>query len=881
MRGVFWRLLGRLLPGTMREALIDELRTDYRRRVTTRGGLYATRRLLRELVSLDLIRLHGVTNVSPVAQGVGLGALVAGLLREIVIAVRALIRAPLFTLTAVTTLALGIGANTAVFSVASGVLLRSLPYHEPDKLFFIWDNLEWIGVPRAWAQPAEIPYLRERATLFSDVAGLDAGSVQVTGLGEPRQLRSGAVTENLFSVLGVEAEHGRLIRLGDGEPGANLVTVLNHGLWVREFGGDRNVLGQVVNLDGQPTEIVGILPEQFDFVIHTSLGEPYPAEIWLPIQEDLATIERGSHSLAVLARVRPDVTAAQALDQLAQISRESDEAFYGSNGFRFDPVPVHGDLVKEVRPALLVLTGAVGFVLLIAAANLATLLMARAQQRDREIAMRYALGASRGRLLAHTMAEGLLLAVIGGMLGVLVAIAGVDILLALAPSALPRSGAIGVDLPVLAFTGGITILAGLLCGAAPAWQSYRLDLTGALKDGARGAGHSVKRRRARRAIVGFEVVVAVVLLTGAALMIRSFRNLIHVDAGFGGENVLTAEIDLSGDRYPEPQDRTRVIERMISAISGLPGVVAVAATSAPPLSANANQAPALLDVPDATDESGRLRAFVDYSEAYPGYFGVMGIDVVRGRSFASTDRADAPPVVVVDETLAGRWPDGNPVGRSLQFFGTDWTVVGVVRHARQYTIEADDRPQVYFPYPQRPQFDLAFTVRTTRDPTELASAVRQAVWSVDPNQPVENVRTMVQAVEDSMSARRFSMTLLSAFAVVAVVLAALGIYGVLSFTVTQRRSEIGVRLALGAGRGAVIRGVMRDGLIVTGAGILVGIGAAVVFSRFLGSMVYGVSTLDPVSFVLVPCGLAIIAALSSLLPAWRASRVDPAIALRD
>jgi putative ABC transport system permease protein len=803
---------------------------------------------------------------------------IASLLKDVGYGVRMLRRSPGFSLIAVLTLAIGIGANTAIFSVVNGVLLRPLPYHAPDQLVYIWDRFEWVGIPRASVSAPQVDDLRRQATLFEGFAALRTGSVRLTGGGEPEQVRAGIASANFFDLLGARAALGRVFVTGDDDPGAPWVVVLSHGFWLRRFGGDSSVVGTTIMLDDQPATVAGVLPGDFHFAVESSLSSPRRADLWLPYQVDLANASRSQHGLSVLARIEDGVTFDQAQAELQALGQQQDEQWFGNNGFTFTTVAVHDDLVSHLRPTLFLLLGAVAFLLLIATANIATLMLARSQLRAREIAVRTALGASRGRIMWMAFAEGGVLAVLGGALGFAVAAVGLDGLLALAPDALPRQESITVDGRLFTFAGVVVLATAMLCGVAPAFQSSRLKLTTSLREGGRGAVGLGRAMRARNALVVVEVALSLMLLTGAGLLVRSLALMAQADPGFEPTGILTFDVELPDSRYGTGAARRAFFEGLLGRLRSMPGVEGVAATGTLPVSAeHTSQTDGRPDV--LTDEDDAV--MYDYMPVTPEYFSIMGIEVVAGRAFTAEDRSDMPWATVIDEKAAAYWPGGNAVGRTIDFLGQDWTVVGVVRHARLYRVYEDDRPQFYAPYAQLPFHVMAVAIKTELEPTSLMAQAQAAVVETDPNQPISNVRTMEGRVRASTAERRFGAMLMTAFAVTGLLLAALGVYGVLSYSVANRTHEIAIRMALGALQTNVIRLVVRQGLVVTAAGLLFGLLGSVGLSRVMTGMVYEIQSVDPVTYAVVPATLVAIAAVACLVPTWRATRVDPLEAMRE
>jgi len=878
------RLLRVLLPREWRESILEEIEQVYRTDLETRGARFARRALWREVFSVHWVALRREARRIHVskrrASSTRWRTLLGSLLKDFQQAARLLRHSPGFTLLAVLTLALGIGANSAIFSVVNGVLLRPLPYPSPDQLVYIWDRLEWIGFPRASVTGPQIHDLRERARSFSGFAALSTGTSQLTGAGDPEQVSAAYASANVFEVLGVGAAIGRAFLTGEDIPGAANVVVISDGLWRRRFGSDPEVVGRTVTLDGEPTTIAGVLPRNFDFQVHHSLSAPSGAEIWLPQKTDLASAPRGQHRFAVLARIADGVTFEQAAVELAALGEQQDAEWYGDNGFTFTAIPVHEDLVKDVRPVLLLLLGAVGLLLLIATANIATLMLARSQLRVREIALRSALGASRGRIMWLTFAEGGLLAVAGGALGFVVAALGLDALLALAPEALPRSDGVTVDGRILAFTGSLVLATTLLCGVAPALQGSRVDLTASLREGGRSVAGVARAARTRNVFVVAEVALSLVLLTGAGLLLRSLGFMLRSDPGFSTASVVAFDVALPRSRYSDNLARVAFMEALLERVRAMPGVESAAATGTLPLGyANRNQSDCRPDVLAEGQES----PMVDYTPVTPDYFKTMGIELVAGRSFTPDDdeREEAPFVAVIDEKLARFWPEGDAVGREISMLGETWTVVGVVRHARIVHVYEDDRPQFYASYPQLPFGEMTLAVKTELAVSALVPMVRSSVAEIDQRQPIANVRTMTGLVGDSTAKQRFAATLMTAFASSGLLLAVLGVYGILSYSVASRTREIGIRVALGAAPPGILRLIVRQGMVVTGAGVLIGLMGALLSSRVMSSMVFGISSLDPGTYVAGPLILIAVAALACFAPAWRASTVDPLSVLKE
>ncbi len=781
-------------------------------------------------------------------------------------------RSPGYSAIIVLTLALVISAKVSVFSFVDGVLLRPLPYPSAQQLIFIWDGLDWIGVPRAWVAPAEVEDLRRQTTLFEGFAPIRVRSVRLSGIDVPVQINRGTASSNLFQLLGVEAALGRTFAADEEGPGSQPLVVISHGLWKSHFGASGEAIGESIEIDGELHDVIGVLPEGFDFLVHSSLGSPSRADLWTTFRVDLSQQGYDSHSLALLARIREGVSFEQAADELAAIGRRIDEQRYAQSGFTYKPVSLHGDLVRGVRPALWTLLIAVGFVLAIAASNIATIMLARTQQRGREMAIRQALGASRGWIGTRLLCESLLLGLSGGVLGLALSTAGVSALLSIAPESLPLHDAVRIDVRAAGFALALSLISGLACGLAASMQGSREEPITWLREGGRSMAGSRRATRVRGMLVACEAALAIMLLAGAGLMIRSFAALQSSDPGFRTERALTFNLRLL-------QADPALTESLMNGLRSLPDVESAGITSALPLSAGASQRPV------APQDRPEARVQIDYMVASPGYFSSMGIALKEGRDFAAQDRADAPPVAIVDESLARRlWPQDRAVGKRLVNLtrpDQPITVVGVVRHARLYRVYQDDRPQVYVPYAQVPFRSLSFVLRTSADPGSLAESVRSEIRRQDPQLPVYAMQTMQRTVDDSVGERRFSLILMMGFAFAAVTLAALGIYGVLSYLVAQRTSEIGVRMALGARRSRVLRTVAARGLFPALAGAGVGLAGALALSRYLSAMLHGVEPTDPATYALAAFLMLAVASAACYLPARRAAAVDPISALRN
>ncbi|MGH9747501.1 MAG: ABC transporter permease [Candidatus Acidiferrales bacterium] len=823
------------------------------------------------------------------------------LLQDLKYGIRVLAKSPAFTIVAVLTLALGIGANTAMFSVVNAVLLRPLAYKDSASLVNIWGKLEKEGIPRNWLSEPEYWDLVDRTQSFSAIGiYTTGGGVNLTSSDAPPVQASAALANSaLFPILGVEPILGRNFASGpngEDQPGHNHVAILSYSLWRSQFGGDPNIVGKPIQLDRETYSVVGVLPKSFSFA-----GKQ---DVWLPTELNRAKPKaRGSHYYFGVARLKPEVSSAQASAELdrfaAQLAKEYPDNYPSSGGWGMFLVPLKEQMVGKVRPALLVLLGAVAFVLLIACVNIANLLLANGSAREREFAVRAAMGAERSRLIRQLVTESLMLALAGGALGLVIAYWGVGAVRALVGDSVPRVNEIRVDPFVLGFTFVVSILTGLIFGLAPAWHGAKTNLQDALKDGGRGGSAGGGSRRLRGALVVSEIALAVLLLVGAGLLIRSFRQLIEVSPGFQTQHLLTMEISLPEKPYPDGAPVQAFFKQLTERVSTIPGVQAAGAVSQVPLSDSYSSGSTFVQ-DSSTTSAMRLPKFgnfpfieADQRTATPGYFQALQIPLVRGRYLAGSDAAEAPFVAVVDTDFAQRfWPNQNPIGKQIAIDATPdskpdkpvlrWrTVVGVVGHVRHYGLDSRGREQAYFPAAQIAYSrDLYLTVRTTVEPASVTNAIRQQVAAIDPEMPIYNIATMDELLAHSVAQPRLNLTLLAAFASIALLLAAVGVYGVMAYAVTQRTHELGIRMALGATQSDVLKLVLVEGGRLAVIGLGVGLIASVVLTRLMASLLFGVKPTDPVTFTLVAAVLAGVALIACYIPAHRATKVDPLIALR-
>jgi putative ABC transport system permease protein len=793
---------------------------------------------------------------------------------------RLLLKRPGFTAIALLTLALGIGANTAIFSVVNGVLLGAVPFEDPEELAWIGEHSEQI--PNMSVSYPNFVDWRERNRSFEAIAAHRYEDFNLTGLDRPELVLAVEASATLMPLLGVEPLLGRNFTAEEDQPGSPRVVVLSHALWQRRFGGDEGVLGRSITLDGDPYEVIGVMPEGFVYPLFTRR-----VEMWLPIGHFAEgwLERRGNHpGIYVTARTLPGVDLGQARADMDRIGAELAAEYPDSNakhGVSFTTVQER--MVRNTRPALLVLGGAVLLVLLIACVNVANLLLARGAARYQEMAVRAALGAGRWQVVRQLLAESLLLAVAGGAAGVAVAWVGVRLLLAnLDPESLPVTGAIGIDGTVLFFALGVSIATGLLFGLAPALQAVRRDFVDALKEGSKGS-EGPGRQRVRRALVVAEIALALVVLVGAVLFLRSFERLTAADPGFDPEDVLTFEVTLPESTYEEDARQIAFFDQLRERLEGLPGVRS-AATTLPLLGGWQNTVIAEgMAAPAPGDQISS-----DVLRVSPGYFETLGVSIHRGRPIDDRDRADTVPVAVVDQTFAERmWPGEDPLGKRVKF-GSDpaddedpWmTVVGVAEHVKSYGVDQDSRIEIYVPARQNPIPFATVALETGVEPRTLVPLIEREVQALDPDLPIANVRTLEELVAQAMVAERVSATLLGVFAGLALLLATVGIYGVMAYSVNQRHREIGIRMALGAAGEDVRRLVVGQGLRLALFGIVVGLALALLAAPLLASQLYGVDARDPWTYLLLPLVVALVTLGACLGPASRASRTQPVTALR-
>ncbi|HSB12526.1 MAG TPA: ABC transporter permease [Blastocatellia bacterium] len=810
-------------------------------------------------------------------------------------AIRMLLKRPAFTAMAVLTLALGIGANTALFSVVNAVLLRPLPFAHPEQLVLVSDELTGRQLKNVGMSVNELQDFQERSGVFEEISAVWPVDANLTGSDRPERIELMAVSPNYFSLLGARAQIGRVLGDEDRAQGFAEGVVISDGLWRRLFGADPNVLGKKIRADSDMYTIVGVMPPDFRHPGRTLRDD---TDMWGTAGFSANPFGPPRRSVRMLpgaiGRLKPDLTVEQAQMKLdayvSQLTSEFPNEYPAEAGWTVRLMPARETLVGEVRPTLLVLLGAVGVVLLIACVNIANLMLARSLARQREMAIRLALGASRSRLVLQLLNESFVLSLLGGGVALLFVSWGTDLLLRLVPATIPRLHEVGFDSSVLLFTFLLSLLTGVLFGLVPAMQASRPDVLGGLKEGTAGAGHGARSNRLRGLLVVVEFALSLVLMIGAGLLLRSFWRLIDVHPGFNSENVLVARIWLPVPNNPEldpyrpPAKRAQFVKEVLRRASALPGVeyAAMGGGNGVPLIGVHNTAGFVIE--DRADES--VPPQVQVSSVSPDYFSALGTPLVDGRFFSDVDDTESPRVVLIDQAMVERfWPGENPVGKHIKFGRRDskapWgSVVGVVGNIKTDGFDVPDQPHVYLPIAQNPGYAMAIYLKSNSDPTSLTRALRNEVAAVDPDLPVFGERTMADVVAASLAQRRFAMQLVTIFGVVALILAGVGIYGVMAYAVNQRTREIGIRLALGANTRDIMRWVLKQGMGLTMAGVIAGLGAAVAATRLLGGLLFGVAPTDPVTFAALAALLAVVALIACYVPARRATRVDPIVALR-
>ncbi len=814
----------------------------------------------------------------------GVETIMNTLVHDVRYSIRTLQKSPGFAIVAILTLALGIGANTAIFSFVDGVLLKPIPYERPDEIVWIWEKPpdgERNGI-------SAMNYLdwHAKSQSFQLMAAMTGGSLTLSGVNEPQQLRASRVSAGYFDIFGVKPALGRTFAAGEDEPGKEQVVVLSHKLWESRFGADTGIIGRSILLNGKPYNVIGVMPGGSAF------DRGY-TEIWAPLAFEPKNLTRNFHWLQAVARLKPGVSLERAKAEMNIIGTQIAKDYPDSNKGWGVTVDRFRDRVvnPQLRQSLYVLLAAVGSVLLIGCANLANLTLARGASRNREVAIRASLGAGRWRLVRQFLTESVLLSVCGGAFGIALGYAmQAGLRLMLPPFFLPREATVGIDGRVLLFTLAIAVLTGIVFGAAPAWQAAKPDLAGVMKDGGRGSSTGTARRRLRSALVVSEVALAFILLTGAGLLIRSFFSLQQVNTGFDSTNVITMGLPMAPTKFAEGKQMTAYVRQVIEHLEGIPGVRDVAVTSALPLQGWSYGMWFLISGHPVVDVSTRPSCF--FKIVSPAYFQALGIKLNKGRGLTDQDVKGSPPVTIINETMVKRYFKGEePVGKRIliqeiipgkQELGPEipWEVVGVIADEKINGLDDTRSAGVYVPYPQSPTLGVDLVVRGAMDPAGLQKAIEREVHQIDKDQPLTNIKTLEAIKAESVGSNRLRTLLLGIFAAIALLLASIGIYGVISYSVVQRTQELGVRSALGASAGDLLRLVIGGGMLMAGIGVVLGVAGAIALTRLLASLLFGVTATDPLTMVAVAILLSAVALLACFVPARRASKVDPMIALR-
>jgi len=811
-----------------------------------------------------------------------------GFIRNILFSYRMLRRRPGFTAVMVLTLGLGIGANTAIFSVVDSVILNPLPYRNPEELMLVKGRIPKVTPdPIPLSAPDVLQFQRQSQT-FQSLAAFRSIKADFAGSGDPERIDTARVNANLFSLLGVHPMMGRDFTADDDQPG-RLFAIVSYKLWQSRFGGSRDIIGRVIKINRQPYEVIGVMPSSFAFPVR-GMGQGGAADLFVPIAftpEELGAVG-DNFSYSVLGRLKPGVSQAAANEELGAIARRIQETYPAEIRADLDlsavALPLHDQVIGESKQLLLLLFGAVAFVLLISCINVASLLLTQATDRQKEIAVRLALGAKRGQLLGQFATESMMLTLLGAGVGLVFAYWTTDLLMSLMPSNIPRIHPVGLNLTVIGFTLGLAVLTGFIFGIVPALAASPNNLSAALNENTRSSTQGPGTRRVLGALVVTEVALAMVLLIGAGLLLRSFQRVLETDPGFQPDHVLTASLSLPKSQYGSEAQLRSFYQQIMQRLQQLPGAKVTGASTNLPLEVSSNE---VFTPEGAETQSGANLNICNSSITLGQYFQTIGVPLLQGRDFTEQDTENSTPVVIVSQLIVERyWKNQDAIGKRLKLGPPDsnspWlTVVGIVGDVKQGPLDAETTPHVYRPYAQEPVRSLNFVARSVGEPASLAPALRAAIWSLDPQLVMSRVRTMEQVIKESTSPRRFNLFLLGAFAVLAMALSAIGIYGVISYSVARRSHEIGIRMALGAQTSDIITLILRQALWLLGIGVAIGVGGALVLTRFLSSFLYGIRPTDPVTFVGVVVILTGIGLLASYIPARRATAVDPMSTLRS
>jgi putative ABC transport system permease protein len=849
----------------------------------------------RELLRRELRRVERRFPPDPIVLGTTRRKnMIADLWQDLRYGARMLIKQPGFALIVIVTLSLGIGANTSIFSVVNAVLLRPLPYDSAERLVSVYDSFP--DFPRDGLSELEYISLRNESKSFAQLGVSNGAAFTLTGAGEPERVQGGVASANYFDLLGARMAAGRGFLPEEESAGRSNVVILSHDFWQRRFGGDPNAVGQSLTLNGSEFTIIGVLPAGFKSPLELQFNSR--VEIWRGYGFNLSNPNRGSHGLNAVGRLRDGVTLQQVEAEtktiIGRVVRENAKFYPEEGKFGVHLAPLHKQIVGDAQTGLLVLLAAVGAVLLIACANVANLLLARSEVRASEIAVRTALGATRGRVVRQLLSESMLLSVIGGGAGILLARWGLAAIIALSPGNIPRLEEVGLDRRVLLFTTIVSLVTGILFGLAPALQATRSDLHAMLKEGGRAGGAQLRRGWLRKGLVVTETAMALLLLVGAGLLLRSLWHLQSVQTGFNPDRLLTLRLSPPASSYQNDQQAMGLYDRVTASLSALPGAQSVAVASSVPLGGNSDT---VMQIEGRPFDADVAKLNTDFRRISPAYFGAIGQRLVSGRPFTDADHEGALKVAIINETLARRqWPNEDPLGKRLRLLDAPpdqattqyMTVVGVAADAKNRGLSVGPRQEVYVPLRQqsvslvglRPSISLALIISTTGDPAQLINTVRQKVWAIDRNIPITQVRTIEQIIEGAFVQPRFNALLLAIFAFIALCLGAVGIYGVISYTVARRTHEIGIRLALGAQQRDVLRMIISQGMKLSLTGVAIGLLAALALTRWMETLLFGVRPTDPLTFAAIALALIVVALLACWIPARRAMKVDPLVALR-
>jgi putative ABC transport system permease protein len=799
--------------------------------------------------------------------------------------IRSLLKHPGFTTIAVVTLALGIGANTAIFSVINAVLLRPLPYHEPDRLVTIWEEMPQRGMYEIPVSFANLRDWVDQTKTLDQISAYTFTNLNLSGVGEPARLGAVRSSANLFSLVGAAPLLGRLFLPEEDKEGANRVVILGHALWQSRFGSDSAIIGRSLTLDNQKHTVVGVMPSGFQFPVGFGyLGKVLndPIDLYVPLAATGKELGRGHYSFFAMGRLKPGITIDQARAEMTTIEGRLEQQYPDTNtGIGIKLVPTQEQTVKAIRPALLVLLGAVAFLLLIACANIANLMLARGASRQKELAIRAALGASRLRVVRLLLSESLMLSLAGGCLGLLLAVWGTNALVALAPDNIPRLNEVGVDARVFGFTLAVSLVTGIVFGLVPALHAAKPDLNEALKEGLRGSMGSASGKRTRSVLVVVEVALSLVLIIGAGLMIKSFLRLQQMNIGFNPDHVLAVSVSLPSSRYPEDRQQVAFFQEALERLQSLPGIQSAGATTGLPLTLDIHGSDFRIEG-HPEPEAGK-EMIINTRSVSPGYFGTLGISLIKGRDFSDRDKSEAPAAAIINDELARIYFSGeDPIGKRISFDDRQsWiSIVGIIGDVKQLGLDSSAKPEVYFPYLQVVAPEMSLVIRTSSNPLSLAAALKSQIQMIDKDLPIDDAKTMQQLLAESSSGRRFNMLLLSVFAAVALVLAIVGIYGVMSYTVARRTHEIGIRVAVGAQPLDVFRMVIGQGMKLAIIGVACGLVGAFGLTRLMTTMLFGVEPTDPATFVSIAVLLTGVTLVACYIPARRATKVDPLVALR-